>query len=175
MSGEGGREPEFEILEIVGVEEPESQARRHAPAGPAAAPHTGPQPIRRPPVAEAELARHAAARMLLREMLPSLEALENCIRQRPDQERLEQGVRIALRGLLAVFRAHKLERIDGDGMPFDPRFHEAAEITPSARVPVNTVLETLRPGYMLGGELVRPALVRVSVEERPAGPARNGR
>jgi molecular chaperone GrpE len=102
-------------------------------------------------------------RATLRQILPELDSLESCYREATDQPSLQQGVRMALRGLWDVFRSHDLERIEGDGIAFDPRFHEAAQVTESTRVPPGTVLEVLRVGYTLAGELVRPAMVRVAV------------
>lgn len=161
-----GDDSDFEILEIIDLSEHE--ATRIPPATPvkpvpSAAQRTGGVPIMRP--GERDEIRRAAVREVLRQVLPPLDALETCLRERPDQATLVQGVRLALRELWDVFRPFEIDRIEGHGMPFDPRRHEAAEVTPSQRVPVNTVLETLRVGYTLGGELVRPALVRVSVEQ----------
>lgn len=106
-------------------------------------------------------------RATLRQLLPALDSLESCYREASDQQALQQGVRMALRGMWDVFRSHDLERIEGDGIAFDPRFHEAVQVTESTRVASGTVLEVLRVGYTLGGELVRPAMVRVAVA--PAG------
>jgi hypothetical protein len=111
-------------------------------------------------------------RAALRQILPALDSLESCYREAADQQALQLGVRMALRELWDVFRTHALERIEGDGIAFDPRFHEAVQVTESTRVPSGTVLEVLRVGYMLAGELVRPAMVRVSIA--PAGPATGG-
>lgn len=158
---------DIEILEIVDLEpvEERTPARPTIPRAPAPRPpgDDGARVERRRDTEE------NATRRLLRDLLPALDALECCVRQRPEAAELERGVRLALRGLWDVFRPYNLERIEGDGVPFDPRVHEAAEVTPSTSVPVNTVLETLRVGYLLGGELVRPALVRVSVEAPRAG------
>ena len=104
----------------------------------------------------------------LRAILPALDSLETCYRAAPDHESLEHGVRVALREIWDVFRPYGLERIEGDHVAFDPHVHEALDMTPTDLVPPNTVLEVLRVGYLLGGELVRPALVRVS------GPGRAG-
>ncbi len=152
----------IEILEIVDLDPPEDEVRE----GPAA--RTAPAEPPRPSTVQRREIEDGAARQLLRALLPPLDALESCVRERPDFATLEVGVRMALRGLWDVFRPYNLERIEGDGVPFDPRLHEAAEVTPSDRVPVNTVLETLRVGYLLRGELVRPALVRVSAPATPA-------
>ena len=108
-------------------------------------------------------------RATLRQVLPALDSLEACYREATDQQSLQQGVRMALREMWDVFRAHALERIEGDGTAFDPRFHEAVQVTETSRVPSGTVLEVLRVGYTLAGELVRPAMVRVAVA--PDGPA----
>ncbi|MBP7147171.1 MAG: nucleotide exchange factor GrpE [Acidobacteria bacterium] len=113
--------------------------------------------------------RKTGVRDALRAILPALDSLETCYREAPDRESLEQGVRVALREIWDVFRPYGLERIEGEHVAFDPHVHEALDVTPTDRVPPNTVLQVLRVGYMLGGELVRPALVRVS------GPARAGR
>jgi molecular chaperone GrpE len=118
-------------------------------------------------------AERSAARRLLREILAPLDALESCVRERHDLATLEDAVRVTLRAVWDAFRPYNLERVKGSGMPFDPRVHEAAEVTPSTRVPPNTVLETLRAGYLLENELVRPALVRVSVEA-PSGAGNDG-
>lgn len=109
-------------------------------------------------------------RQTLRRLLPALDALESCFRETSDPETLEQGVRLALRGIWDVFRPHELERIEGDRVPFDPVVHEAVEVTPSAAVPPGTVLQVLRVGYRLAGELVRPAMVRVSAAPAVPGP-----
>ena len=153
-------EHEIEILEIVGVDEdllkPHDEASGKRPA---------------PGAAEAEIrgrmllerGRHEGRGEILRELLPELDSLERCIREAPDDATRAEGVRLALRGLWDIFRRHELERIEGDGMPFDPAIHEAVDTKATDRVPPGTVLNVVRVGYMLGKQLVRPAMVRVSV------------
>lgn len=55
------------------------------------------------------------------------------------------------------------------GMPFDPEIHEALISTHSDDYPEGSILETLQPGYLFQGVLLRPARVRVS--RGPAGDA----
>lgn len=155
MSAARRHEPEIEILEIVGVNETE---RDEAPA------------TQTPPRgAILDEGRRDGVRTILRELLPPLDDLEQCIRARPDASTLEEGVRLALRHLWNVFRKQNLERIEGEGVAFDPEVHEAAIVTPTDRVEPGIILEVMRVGYKVGGELVRPALVRVS---GPAGSRR---
>lgn len=149
-------------------------AEPQAPAPAAAAPRapdSAPR-LESPPgvslVRAREESHRDGIRATLRQLLPALDSLESCYREAADQQSLQQGVRMALREMWDVFRAHELERIEGDGTAFNPRFHEAVQVTESARVPSGTVLEVLRVGYTLAGELVRPAMVRVAIA--PGGP-----
>lgn len=73
-------------------------------------------------------------------------------------------------GLLLVFaRLEELLRNAGleiqatePGMQFDPEIHEALVSTHSDDYPEGSILETLQPGYLFQGVLLRPARVRVS-------------
>ena len=47
------------------------------------------------------------------------------------------------------------------GQPFDPRLHEAVESVASD-LPEGAIVEDVRKGYTMGGELLRPARVTVS-------------
>lgn len=149
---------DVEILEVVGLDEDLNVIEDQPPQK--AAPPKAP-PI--PPATLREDGRRAGWRQALQSMLPALDALENCVREKPDVESLRAAVRLALREMWDVYRANGLERIEGDGVAFDPRIHEAALVTPTDRVPDGTILETLRAGYLLRGEMVRAALVRVAV------------
>ncbi|RMG45266.1 MAG: nucleotide exchange factor GrpE [Acidobacteria bacterium] len=160
--GPSDDETGIEILEIVGYERDDDEPRRPRSEGSGAQ-----EPGRLSEVVvrlsrAREEGRAAGIRLVLQKLLPALDALEACVRQEPDRQALEHAVRVALRQIWDVFREHDLERIEGTGVPFDPAVHEAAQVTPTDRVPPNTVLDVLRVGYALAGALVRPALVRVS-------------
>ena len=54
-------------------------------------------------------------------------------------------------------------RIDPIGQPFDPSRHEAvATLAATATHPPGTVAGIVRPGYLIGDEVLRPAAVAVS-------------
>lgn len=150
----------IELLEIEGSGAAAPETSPATPPTPAVTPRAGAHPSL---IRVREESHREGIRASLRALLPALDSLEACYREAPDRDSLRQGVRMALRAMWDVFREHDLERIEGDGVPFDPRFHEAAQVTPSDRVPPGTVLEVLRVGYTLSGELVRPAMVRVSL------------
>jgi molecular chaperone GrpE len=48
------------------------------------------------------------------------------------------------------------------GTVFDPNVHEALIGSPSEEYPEGMIIETLQPGYLFRGQLLRPARVRVS-------------
>jgi hypothetical protein len=162
MSRDEDQGPDVEILEIVGLDEDLNEIHDELLTPLVQQPVLPPLPAI-PPAILREEGRRMGWRQALIAMLPALDALEDCIRQRPDPEQLQGGVRLALRGLWDVYRQNGLERIEESGGVFDPSVQEAALVTPTDRVPEGTVLETLRVGYVLGGEMVRPALVRVAI------------
>jgi molecular chaperone GrpE len=165
---------QIEILEIVGfVEDEPGPAEREQ------------ESVRLPSrLSDArEDGRMAGLRQVLRELLPALDDLESSVRKAADLGTVREGVRLGLRQLMDVFRVHDLERIEGTGIRFNPQVHDAVAVSQTDRVEPNLVVEVLRVGYMLGGELVRPALVRVSapleeeetVDERFRSPSMIGR
>lgn len=165
------------VIEVLEIEAAEPAAERPS-AALASSPRSDESPVAgpAPSLVRARGESHREGiRASLRSLLPALDSLESCYREAPDRDSLRQGVRMALRAMWDVFRAHDLERIEGDGVQFDPRFHEAAQVTTTDRVPPGTVLEVLRVGYTLGGELVRPAMVRVAVAPGDAWSREEGR
>lgn len=49
-----------------------------------------------------------------------------------------------------------------EGAAFDPALHEAIMREEDSSVPDGTVLQEFRKGYMMRGQLLRPAMVKVS-------------
>ena len=65
-----------------------------------------------------------------------------------------------------------IEAVPTVGKPFDPAVHEAISRTPSSSVKEDTVSTEFRKGFRIGGRLIRPAMVAVSVPgEEPPPPA----
>ncbi|KAM5574751.1 hypothetical protein ABKV19_013942 [Rosa sericea] len=49
------------------------------------------------------------------------------------------------------------------GKPFDPSVHEAIALEESQEFPEGIVIQEIRRGFLLGGQLLRPAMVKVSI------------
>ena len=77
-------------------------------------------------------------------------------------ESLVEGQEMTMKILENVMQDHNLEVIDPLGQPFNPEFHEAVTVLPSADVEENTVIEVLQKGFRLHERLIRPAMVIVS-------------
>ncbi len=100
---------------------------------------------------------------LLNELLPVLDDLERALQAAAAHEeaKLEEGVRLVHRALLALVTRHGLSEIDTEG-PFDPHVHEAMLAQPGDGVEEGSVLEVLQKGYRLGDKVLRPARVIVA-------------
>jgi molecular chaperone GrpE len=73
------------------------------------------------------------------------------------------GVAIVRQQFLTTLEGMGVKRIDPLGHPFDPALHEAVSSVPAQPgVAPNTVVGVVRPGYLIGDEILRPAAVAVN-------------
>jgi len=118
-----------------------------------------------------DLVRYANAG-LAKSLLPVLDNLERVIesgRQNPDSAAvLLEGVKMTLEHFLKALREANVERIEAEGVPFDPQVHEAMMEQPSAEHAERTVLQEVMKGYRLSDRVLRPAKVIVSKPTEPA-------
>jgi len=75
---------------------------------------------------------------------------------------IADGVDLTFKQLLAFLEKHGVKQVDPQGQPFNPEFHEAVSMVPSAEVPANHVLSVMQKGYRLHERLLRPAMVVVA-------------
>ncbi len=81
------------------------------------------------------------------------------------------GIEATQRELLAIFERHGIKRIEAQGRRFDPNVHQAVAEVPSREHPPGTVLAVAQHGYMIGGRLLREAIVAVSTAPPAPEPA----
>ncbi|HUL74716.1 MAG TPA: nucleotide exchange factor GrpE [Vicinamibacterales bacterium] len=104
-----------------------------------------------------------------RQMLVSfLEVLDNLDRalaaagDRRDDPVL-QGVSLVRQQFLATLEGLGVTRLDPLGQPFDPARHEAVATVPaSAQAATGHVAGVVKPGYLIGDDVLRPAQVAVA-------------
>lgn len=73
-----------------------------------------------------------------------------------------QGLELVLLRVRRLMERTGLSRMDVLGQPFDPEWMRAVESVEADGVPPGAVAEEVRPGYVLGDTVLRPADVRVA-------------
>ena len=106
-----------------------------------------------------------ATQSLVAELLPVLDSLDGALAAGDDHP-LFNGVRSTRQLLGDLLAREGLEVIPAVGLPFDPEVHEAVSGGGSGHL---VVTAELRRGYKLGGRVLRPSLVEVTVEDPDGG------
>jgi molecular chaperone GrpE len=105
-----------------------------------------------------------ATERLLEDLLPVLDSFEGALASvsgdTPEMEKVRDGVNGIYTQLAAILEKAGLERIDAEGLPFDPHEHEAVLQDEGDADP--RVAQTMRTGYRLKGRVLRPSMVRVT-------------
>jgi molecular chaperone GrpE len=111
---------------------------------------------------EAALAR--SKQSLLAELLLVLDYLEMALAapcSSSEGKNLHAGVELTRAQLWTVLEREGIALVPVSGR-FDAALHQAVERVETADEPEGTILATLRRGYTLGAQILRPAHVRVS-------------
>jgi len=118
--------------------------------------------------------RSRAGERIVSELLPVLDDLDRAIdhtvasmAEGAELEHLLKGVEMVRTRILGVFEKEGVTLIDPFGAQFDPNLHQAVGQREDVEVPDHTVVEVYQKGYVLGGRVVRPAMVLIST----GGPA----
>jgi molecular chaperone GrpE len=108
---------------------------------------------------------------VLEPILPLLDDLDRALGDLPERladDPWVRGIGLTRSRLGDVERRLGIERVGTLGEPFDAERHEAVIYEPDANASGATVGQIVRPGYAVGGRLIRPAQVVVR------GPLLNG-
>ncbi len=96
----------------------------------------------------------------IKKVLPLLDDMSRAIQATPELKPLEKTFEKTLSEL-------KLEKINAEkDTPFNPDLHDAVmmEENPDAKENLEIISETLRDGYLYEGEVIRPAMVKVTTK-----------
>jgi len=77
-----------------------------------------------------------------------------------------QGIQMIQSEMWDLLSRNGLSKIETVGKPFNPDQHEAVAAVEEDIQPEGTVVEEIRPGYLLNGKLLRPASVKIT-KHRP--------
>ncbi len=106
--------------------------------------------------------------MVIQELLPALDNLERALKHTPKDLAGHDYVK-GVQGVAKQFEQGLTEigvkKIKTAGEVFDPKYHEAVHME-DGEGQVEIVCEELQPGYMLGDEVLRHAMVKVKMEAK---------
>lgn len=109
-----------------------------------------------------------ASATVVERLLPILDNFELALMaadRTKDYESMVRGVEMVYGELLEVLKREGLERIESLHKPFDPELHEAVMHAEGDGDEI-VVLDEMRPGYKLGGRVIRPAMVKVGSKQQ---------
>jgi len=112
-----------------------------------------------------ERVTHARRTMLVK-FLPVLDNLERALAFDADAQGLRGGLEATMRSFESLLASEEITAMSVVGAPFDPRTAEAIGTQPSTDVAEDVVLTEVQRGYLIGGDVLRPA--RVLVSKRPS-------
>jgi len=100
---------------------------------------------------------------LVEQLLPVLDSFELAVANLDngdvDIDKVRKGVELVFAEFLGVLEKAGLQRIESQGVAFDPNEHEAVLQEDGAGEPI--VGDVLRTGWKLKGRVLRPAMVKV--------------
>jgi len=115
------------------------------------------------------------ARAVLADLLDVVDNLDRAIeaaRAAGSDSALLQGVDMVRAQFLAKLDGHGVRPLDAAGQLFDPALHEAATTVPVVDPRQDgMVAGVIRQGYMIRGEVLRPAIVAVAAFENQGVPS----
>ena len=97
------------------------------------------------------------------QFLPVLDNFRLALNSNGTAEQLRTGVELIAKQMDEVLRSLNVTPVETVGQPFDPRVHEALESVERTDLPDHQVIDEVRRGYRIKERLLRPALVRISV------------
>jgi len=102
---------------------------------------------------------------LVEALIPIVDGFEHALaaHREAEYENYRKGFELIYKQLMDNLAKLGVERIDPAGQPFDPHQHQAVDRAESTDEPDGTVLQVFQPGYVFGGRVLRPAMVRVAV------------
>ena len=130
------------------------------------------QNLRRRAERDVESAHKFGLEKLINGLLPVLDNLDRAIGAVPEEsadneavKALLEGVELTRKSATDVLTRFSVEVLEPFGEPFDPQFHEAMTMVPSATAEPNSVVDVLQKGYTLNGRLLRAAMVVIAKAE----------
>lgn len=98
----------------------------------------------------------------VKKLLPVLDDLERAITNRQAGDAWADGIEMVYRKFKSILEKEGITTIEAQGQPFDPNLHEAIMQEESQEYESGVVIAVLQQGYLHGGRVLRPAMVKVA-------------
>jgi molecular chaperone GrpE len=120
---------------------------------------------------ERELERRTQAERdeLTRGWLEVVDSIERALALQRDDPFLADALGAFLAQMDGILARQGVARMGEVGAPFDPEVHEAIAVVPDSEYPEGAIADVARPGYTVGGRVLRPAQVTVAHPGAGAG------
>lgn len=98
-------------------------------------------------------------------LLPVLDDFERALKVESADKEYARGMELIYQRLFESLKKLGLETIREDVPLFDPHIHHAVEMVETKDYPDQTIIEEYQRGYYFKGRLLRPAMVKVAVNQ----------
>lgn len=98
---------------------------------------------------------------VLKDMLPLIDNFERAMAADNAAEGFKTGIEMIFQQFQEVLKKNGLERIEAEGKPFDPNFHQAVMRVKNPELEDGTISQELQKGYQAHGRVIRPSMVQV--------------
>lgn len=98
-------------------------------------------------------------------LLPVLDDFERALKVESADQEYARGMELIYQRFYEALRKLGLEPISTEVPIFNPHIHHAVEMVDSKDHPDQTILEEYQRGYYFKGRLLRPAMVKVAVNQ----------
>jgi molecular chaperone GrpE len=109
---------------------------------------------------------------VLEDLLPLVDnfemAAKSVITSTEGEEKINKSYQSLYRQMVDIFRGLGLEAVPTVGAQFDPEIHDGIMREENNDVEDGVVLEEFRKGFTYKEKLLRPAMVKVAVSNKPA-------
>lgn len=98
-------------------------------------------------------------------LLPILDDFERALKVETADKEYARGMELIYQRLFEALKKLGLEPLSTEGTLFNPHEHHAVEMVDTKDHPDQTILEEYQRGYKFKGRLLRPAMLKVAVNQ----------
>ncbi|HEX3682815.1 MAG TPA: nucleotide exchange factor GrpE [Bryobacteraceae bacterium] len=106
-----------------------------------------------------------AATDTVKALLPILDDFERALKVETADKEYARGMELIYNRLFESLRKLGLEPLSTEGTLFNPHEHHAVDMVDTKEHPDQTILEEYQRGYKFKGRLLRPAMLKVAVNQ----------